>query len=214
MVEEEQMPPGGPVPRPGAGPPEESLPASSEAGQQDGAGVSLRADTEPESAPTPTSPAGLLEEIRSLVKDRLAYDETKERMFQELYVQLQGFKGGFLESIQGQARKALVSLFDSVVRMERATREETSCPERVRAEAETLRVEVEEALYRLDVVPFAEHPDRLDRKLHKTVKVVETDSPEEDNLVVEVVRTGFLHKDVVLRPEEVVVKRFRQQKGG
>jgi len=193
-----------------AKPPEPPLPASAEAGQQNTDQGPPRTGAEGERVVL----AGLLEEIRTLLKERLAYDATKEQMFQALHVQLQEYRSGFVDRMQGQALKALVGLYDGVVRLDQAARRDTCTLDAIRVESDILKSEAEEALYRLDVAPFSEHPERLDRKLHRTVKVVDTGSPEEDNAVAEIVRVGLMHGDTVLRPEEVVVKRYRSQKGG
>jgi molecular chaperone GrpE (heat shock protein) len=193
-----------------AKPPESPLPASAEAEQQNIDQGPPRTGTEGE----PVALAGLLEEVRTLLKDRLAYDATKEQMFQALHTQLQEYKSGFVDRMQGQALKALVGLYDGIVRLDKAVRAQTCTVDAIRMESDVLKSEAEEALYRLDVVPFSDHPERLDRRMHKTVRVVDTGSPEEDNAIAEIARVGLMRGDTVLRPEEVVVKRYRSQKGG
>ena len=42
----------------------------------------------------------------------------------------------------------------------------------------------------------------------QVVEVIPTNNPAEDNMVVHMIRHGFKYGDVVLRPEEVVIKKY------
>jgi molecular chaperone GrpE (heat shock protein) len=74
---------------------------------------------------------------------------------------------------------------------------------------QTLSHEVLEILYRRGVELIVSTSTTFDPKIQQVVEVMPTDDPEEDNQVVEVLRHGFKYKDVVLRPEEVVVKKIQ-----
>lgn len=73
---------------------------------------------------------------------------------------------------------------------------------------EILEIELLEVLSRKDVRPFEEHPVSLDPKLHRTVKTLPTPDLKENNTVAQIVRAGFFWGEKVLRPEEVVVKKY------
>ena len=53
-------------------------------------------------------------------------------------------------------------------------------------------------------------PEKLDKLTQKAVNVEPAATPEEDGTVVRAAKRGFLWKDAVLRPEEVVIKRWKQ----
>jgi hypothetical protein len=76
---------------------------------------------------------------------------------------------------------------------------------------EILQIELLEVLSRRDVRRFEEHPTALDPKLHRTMKTLPTADSSENNTVAHIVRTGFFWGDKVLRPEEVVIKRYASQ---
>ena len=78
---------------------------------------------------------------------------------------------------------------------------------------ENVRYELEEVLYRMDVTPYEEHPEKLDQKLHKTLKTTPTDDPDKDREVVEIHKTGFYWRERVFRPEEVTIFRYAQPAG-
>jgi len=71
-----------------------------------------------------------------------------------------------------------------------------------------LESELLEILARRDIRPFDESPTLLDRQMHRTVKTVLTSESEDNNRVLQVVRTGFFIGNKVLRPEEVVISRY------
>ncbi|HEY6764912.1 MAG TPA: nucleotide exchange factor GrpE [Candidatus Sulfotelmatobacter sp.] len=76
---------------------------------------------------------------------------------------------------------------------------------------EILQIELLEVLSRRDVSRFEEHPTALDPKLHRTMKTLPTADSSENNTVAQIVRTGFFWGDKVLRPEEVVIKKYSSQ---
>ena len=67
-----------------------------------------------------------------------------------------------------------------------------------------------EVLYRRDVMPL-EPAEKFDRKLHKAVKVEETDDESADYKIAQVLKRGFTRNDKMLRPEEVVISRYRSK---
>ena len=73
---------------------------------------------------------------------------------------------------------------------------------------ENVRIELEEVLYRIDVEPYAEGLNELDRKLHKTIKTIPTDDPDRNETVAEVHKVGFYWREKVFRPEEVTILRY------
>ncbi len=73
---------------------------------------------------------------------------------------------------------------------------------------ENVRIELEEVLYRIDVEPYAEHLNKLDRKLHKTIKTIPTNDREQHQNVVAVHKIGFYWHEKVFRPEEVTILRY------
>ena len=74
-----------------------------------------------------------------------------------------------------------------------------------------LQIELLEILARRDVRLFDEKPAVLDRRLCRTVETVPTTDPSQDNVVLSTKRDGFLWGEHVLRPEEVVIKRYRPE---
>ena len=83
-----------------------------------------------------------------------------------------------------------------------------------------VQLELVEVLYRMNVVPYDEHPEKekpekLDLKLHKSVDTKSTYKEEEDMHVAERRKIGFYwsksdqEQKQVIRPEEVVIYRYQ-----
>jgi molecular chaperone GrpE len=73
---------------------------------------------------------------------------------------------------------------------------------------QTLSHEVLEILYRRGVELIVAPSNKFDPKIQQVVEVIPTNNPAEDNMVVHMIRHGFRYGDVVLRPEEVVIKKY------
>ncbi|MDN4593514.1 nucleotide exchange factor GrpE [Polycladomyces subterraneus] len=74
---------------------------------------------------------------------------------------------------------------------------------------ETLKDEVLEILYRREIQLMRTGSDAFDPRVQHAIGVEHTDDPADNNRVARVVRHGILYRDTVLRPEEVIVKRYR-----
>lgn len=74
---------------------------------------------------------------------------------------------------------------------------------------EIVRIELEEVLYRMDVIPYEERLEKLDKKLHKTLGTIPTDDRDQDDEVAEVYKIGFYWREKVFRPEEVTIFRYK-----
>ncbi len=51
---------------------------------------------------------------------------------------------------------------------------------------------------------------KLDKQSQRAVTVEYTEDPDQDHVVVKVVKRGFLWKDRVVRAEEVVIKKWKE----
>ena len=75
----------------------------------------------------------------------------------------------------------------------------------------TIRDELLEVLYRRDVAPIHHASMTFDSSVQQAIGTEPAASAEDNNLVARVIRRGFRHGERVLRPEEVIVKRYRQE---
>jgi molecular chaperone GrpE (heat shock protein) len=67
-----------------------------------------------------------------------------------------------------------------------------------------------EVLERMNVVQMPASSGKLDKLIQKAVSVENTSIAEEDQTIVRTVKLGFMWKDRMFRPEEVVIRKFTQ----
>lgn len=148
-------------------------------------------------------------------------------MFSALHEELKGYKDGFLlQSVYRPIIRDLVSVYDDLTEIHRqiteaisegsASGEASPATQKMLSRMRTMEMNlghnvefILEVLARLEVTQLPFGVGKLDKCLQRAVAVEGTGDPEEDTLVVRVVKRGFLWHERVLRPEEVVVKRFQ-----
>ncbi|MCF6148977.1 MAG: nucleotide exchange factor GrpE [Candidatus Kuenenia sp.] len=156
----------------------------------------------------------LLEEMKSLLKTRLSYDETKEKTIEKLHEEMKLYRDNFIFQSQKPVFIDLIMLYDNFMQILAVLDEKQDMTKEdfatMKQNLHTIKEELLEILYRRDVTLYREHPDILDYKLHKTIGTVPTTSESENNKVEKVVKPGFCWNDKVLRPEEVIIKKYRR----
>ncbi len=170
--------------------------------------------------------SGALPKLEALQKhlDQSHKVETaNQRLFDVMHSELKGYKDNFLfDALQKPVIRDLLALFDDLCgqarRVGRFLKENAMEPDSTvnwSAELQSSQDNINntvffiiEVLNRLDVVMLDGDNTVLDLKLHKVVGVEPTSDPAEKNQVVRVVRPGFTWNDRVLRPTEVIIKKY------
>jgi molecular chaperone GrpE (heat shock protein) len=151
----------------------------------------------------------LLQEIRDTIQNRLEYDAVKEKAIDRIGDELKFYRDGYVFQSQKSIFIDLMLLFDGLARiLDSLDSEEVFSKEKLRERLEFFKEELLEILYRRDIVPFDEHPEYLNHKLHKTIKTIPTDVESENNKIDKIIKIGFRLKDKILRPEEVIIKKY------
>ena len=167
----------------------------------------------------------LIGELRSVSEAR---NRVSQNMFSALHEELKGYRDGFLlQTVYRPIIRDVITLYDDISELHRqlvAIAPESSHSSegkskshgvvaRVRQVATNVANNLEfalEVLARLEVTVMPPGPERLDKLSQKAVSLEPAATPEEDGVVVRTVKRGFLWKDAVFRPEEVVIKRWKQ----
>lgn len=156
-----------------------------------------------------------LNEIKDLIENRLEYDAVKEKAFDKLYEDMRQQRE--LPNILDRNIKPLLAdlllLYDNMNRFEISlTSQQSSNSETILQEFKDLLDELLETLYRQEVIPIEDDGSgNFNSKLHKATKTEAAKTQDEDFKIVDVVRKGFLWRDKILRPQEVVIKRFENK---
>ena len=165
-----------------------------------------------------TEKTDLAEQLRKMDEHMVALRNTEtvnQRLFDSLHEELIKYRDNFLhESLQKPFIRDLVILFDDLSGLlsQIETAGEASGGKRGalgqwRDNLENAIHSLTEILHRMEVSEI-EPKERVDRALHRVVSFEPADFAEEDGQIVMRVKRGFLWRDQVLRPEEVVAKRF------
>jgi molecular chaperone GrpE (heat shock protein) len=137
-----------------------------------------------------------------------------QKLFDTLHAELLKYRDNFLhESLQKPFIHDLVLLFDDLNGLAEHLR--TAADEqKKRGHVAQWRDNLENAihslveiLHRFEVKEI-EPKENLDRAIHRVVSYEPADFPEEDGRIVMRVRRGFLWRGKLVRPEEVIAKRY------
>jgi molecular chaperone GrpE (heat shock protein) len=151
------------------------------------------------------------------IEDQLAEirktESVNQRLFDSLHDELLKYRDNFVhESLQKPFIHDLVHLFDDLSSL--ASQLRTAAEEKKRGHVAQWRENLDNAihalmeiLHRFEVKEI-EARDTVDRTLHRVVSYEPADFQEEDGRIVARVKRGFLWRGKIIRPEEVIAKRF------
>lgn len=141
-------------------------------------------------------------------------ESVNQRLFDSLHEELLKYRDNFLhESLQKPFIHDLVHLFDDLTSLSsqlQTAAEEKSKRGAVAQWRDNLENAVHsllEILHRFEVKEI-EPRENVDRSLHKVLNYEPADYAEEDGRIVMRVKRGFLWRGKLIRPEEVIAKRF------
>ncbi|MFN2621490.1 MAG: nucleotide exchange factor GrpE [Chthoniobacterales bacterium] len=165
-----------------------------------------------------TEQSDFAEQFRKMDENMAALRNTEtvnQRLFDSLHDEMIKYRDNFLhESLQKPFIRDLVILFDDLSGLlsQFQTAIEANSGKRGplsqwRDNLENAIHSLTEILHRMEVSEI-EAKETVDRSLHKVISFEPADFAEEDGQIVMRVKRGFLWRDQVLRPEEVVAKRF------
>jgi molecular chaperone GrpE (heat shock protein) len=161
--------------------------------------------------------AAFAEQFRK-IDEQLASIRTTEsvnqQLFDSLHAELLKYRDNFLhESLQKPFIHDLVYLYDHLnglcdqltnAAQEKGKRSHVS---QWRDNLENAIHSLVEILHRFDVKEI-EPRERVDRACHRVINYEPADFPEEDGCIVMRVKRGFVWRGKLIRPEEVIAKRF------
>jgi molecular chaperone GrpE len=150
-------------------------------------------------------------DIKKMLDERIMNDQMREKAFEALYTELKQYKDDWVFQAEKPLLLDLLLFYDSLNWFQESLVKQEMSPDVIADSFQYLIDEFLEIMYRRDVVPI-ETPEVFDRKLQKAVKVEDTDEPDLDQRVSQVLKRGFARGERLLRPEEVVISRARKAK--
>jgi molecular chaperone GrpE (heat shock protein) len=130
-----------------------------------------------------------------------------DKAFEALYEELRQYKEDFVFQAEKPLLLDLLLFYDSLNWLRSSAQKGEVAHGDLSDSMQFLIDEFLEILYRRDVLPMESQPV-FDPSRQSGVKVVPTSDPAEDRQVSEVLKRGFTRAGLVLRSEEVVLKRF------
>ena len=166
-----------------------------------------------------TQPTNLAAQFRQMDEHMVALCNTEsvnQRLFDSLHEELIKYRDNFVhESLQKPFIRDLLILFDDLSALSSQLQTAMEGGETKRDKSGQWRENLENAihslieiLHRMEVSEI-EPREMVDRAYHRVVSSEPADYAEDDGRIVMRVKRGFLWRDQVLRPEEVVAKRFQ-----
>lgn len=141
-------------------------------------------------------------------------ETVNQKLFDSLHDELLKYRDNFVhESLQKPFIHDLVHLFDdlsSLLNQLRTTAQQQKKPGAVVQWRDNLENAIHaliEVLHRLEVTEI-EPSEKLDRALHRVVSFEPAEFPEEDGTIIMRLKRGFLWRGSLIRPEEVIAKRY------
>src|SRR5437867_3213598 len=161
--------------------------------------------------------AALSEQFRKIDEQLASIRNTEsvnQQLFDSLHAELLKYRDNFLhESLQKPFIHDLVHLYDhlnglceqlSTAAQEKGKRSRVA---QWRDNLENAIHSLVEILHRFDVKEI-EPRERVDRAFHRVINYEPADFPEEDGTIVMRVKREFVWRGKLIRPEEVIAKRF------
>ena len=151
--------------------------------------------------------AGYVSDLNQQFSDRLSRDAAKEKAFDHLYGELETVKQDSSFERFKPLYLDLILLFD---RLDRCRVENTAVSgEELYNFLLTLKEELLEVLYRQSIELVSSDGNSFDATKQRAIATETTTVKAENNQLAEIVRRGFRYQNRLLRPEEVIVKKFR-----
>lgn len=138
-------------------------------------------------------------QLRDLFHRRLLEDKARQRLYDELYRQLEFAQRGLAEQYVAPLARELLLVLDRIDQLAGHGSPET------RDALDSVRVELQEVLGRRGVRPVAAVGEAFDPRVHEAVTRTPVSDPAEHGRVVAQRRAGYLLEDRLLRPAQVSV---------
>ncbi len=165
----------------------------------------------------------LVDSLRGLLDQK---NGVNQRMFAALHEELKGYKDGFLlESVHKPIIRDLISLYDDLTAIHGQMQETVVDAAKTSGIAgaallerlKTMDMNIEhncefliEVLARLEVSLLPVGTGKLDMHTQRALGVEIAEDPDDDGKIVRTLKRGFMWKGRVFRPEEVVMKKWKE----
>lgn len=149
-----------------------------------------------------------LSTLNSTIESRLRYDKVKEEAFDRLYAELEEMKRNSAFEYIRPLYSDLILLFDRIENTRYNIGQSAPETSNLSHLLETLSDELLELLYRREIETIQTTLSTFDPTIQRAIGTEPVSVDVENNQIVRVVRRGFKYRDRIIRPEEVIVKKY------
>lgn len=152
-----------------------------------------------------------LDQILNLFNEKISKDKTKNRLFERLHEELSRYKEDFIyEKILKRIFLDLIHLLDRVEGIIEHSKSSDGVSKNMLNNLTTFREEIIQTLKRQGVIMIQKGRGKFDEEYQEAMDIEITNNPEENLIVTRIVKRGFKYGKRLLRPEIVIVKKYKE----
>jgi molecular chaperone GrpE (heat shock protein) len=154
-----------------------------------------------------------LEHLEELFEGKIRDDDRQRQLFERLMKELEEYRQDFIYShVTSKVFRDLIQLYDTLEQTLHSNATEEISREALRVRMGSFHQQVVRILQRQEVELIESAPGKpFDEQSQEAIDVCAVERPEEDGIVVEIVRRGFRYRERLLRPEWVVVGKYQNR---
>jgi len=154
-----------------------------------------------------------LAELRELFETKIFKDKDKGELIRRLYGEVDRYREDFIfKYITKRMYMDLIRLFDRISGLVRFLETTSNVDKDILDNIRSFQKEILHILKRQDVLLIDRETPKFNEEFQEAIDLKPVSRPEDDQTVIEVVRRGFTYHGTILRPEEVVVGKYKEKK--
>lgn len=156
-----------------------------------------------------------VDELRECFENKLAVDEHKNRLFDEMHRELNQYRNGMTDKILETMALDVIQLTDSVKNYGRVYEQKEPNEDNYRRLLRIVRgigQDLEDILYRQSIESYKVPGHEVDVRRQKIVQTMATDVAAKNNLVAVRVADGYEMNGKVIRPERIKIFKYEPTK--
>lgn len=150
-----------------------------------------------------------ISELLSIVKEKNERDKYKDEAIIRMQKRLEEYEKDLFKSIKESLIKDFILFYDSLIKFSDKFGSGSFTNEDFNKEVKLLIDESLEILFaqNIELIDYKAN-QKYDRNYQKVIRTEPTDNPEENEIVSQIIRDGFIWNGNILRKQEVIVKKF------
>ncbi len=147
--------------------------------------------------------------LSELFHEKIQHDAVKDDLFKRLYQELSNYREDFIfNNITKRLFVDVIHLYDH---LDAVLQQKTLGEKALMEHFERFRTEINQTLRRHGIHRIKEQTGKpFDESCQDARGTISIYRPEQDQIVLEVLKAGFRYREKILRPEEVIVGKYER----